>query len=141
MGSVLRGDSAEQVSRRLRPHGSMKGGVGPEPRLDAKELRHVRLLLRRPRFVIGHYPVETSSAPFVLAYAYIAIQMYLPVLKRDWWVRGLLHSLHNFASMRRILCMLLRRYRADLPALHTAADWILSRSHIHSALQSQATAI
>ncbi len=62
----------------------MKGEVGPEPRLDAKELRHIRLLLRRPRFIIGQYPVERSGVPFVLAYAGIFVQMALPVLQRDW---------------------------------------------------------
>jgi len=58
--------------------------VGPNPRVDAKELRQIRLLLRRPRFIIGQYPVEISGVPFVLAYGGIFVQLVLLAAQRQW---------------------------------------------------------
>lgn len=56
--------------------------------IDAKELKHTRLLLRRPRIVVGEFPVEIVSVPFVLLYGAITLQMAMLMIWGQWCASG-----------------------------------------------------
>lgn len=71
--------------------GSTDLGVAAKPghcRVDAKELKQTRLLLRRPRIVVGEIPVELVSVPFVLLYGAITLRMAMLMVWGQWCASG-----------------------------------------------------
>lgn len=59
-----------------------KGAV--TPLVEAKGVREVRLLRRRPRYVVQGIPIEVAGIPFALAYAGIVMHMIFLAFSGDW---------------------------------------------------------
>jgi len=56
------------------------------PLVDAKGVREVRLLRRRPRYVVQGVPVEVAGIPFALTYAGIAMHVIFLAFAGEWCV-------------------------------------------------------
>lgn len=56
----------------------------PTPLVQAKGIAEVRLLRRRPRYVVQNIPVEVSGIPFAVTYACIGIRMASLLLGGRW---------------------------------------------------------
>ena len=56
------------------------------PLVQAKGISEVRLLRRRPRFVVNGIPIETVGIPFALIYATLGVHMLTLVFGGKWWV-------------------------------------------------------